>query len=87
MQIQLQNISKRFGKTWIIKNFNQKFISGKSYAITGDNGSGKSTLLKIISGGLTPSLGGIIFSEGDEQIHWSDASLKINFCSTLCRAD
>lgn len=57
MNIQLENISKRYGFEWIFKQINYQFEQGEKYAIIGPNGSGKSTLLKIISGGLIPTSG------------------------------
>jgi ABC-type multidrug transport system ATPase subunit len=62
MNIQLKDISKRFGKEWIFKNINYQFESNEKYAIIGHNGSGKSTLLKVISNGLMPTLGSINYS-------------------------
>lgn len=62
MNIQLENISKRYGFEWIFKQVNYQFEANKKYAIVGPNGSGKSTLLKIISGGLVPTSGEIHFS-------------------------
>lgn len=57
MNIQLENISKRYGFEWIFKQINYQFEPGNKYAVVGPNGSGKSTLLKIISGGLVPTSG------------------------------
>lgn len=62
MNIQLENISKRYGFEWIFKQVNFQFEAEKKYAIVGPNGSGKSTLLKIISGGLVPTSGQVNFS-------------------------
>ncbi|MCB0508171.1 MAG: ABC transporter ATP-binding protein [Chitinophagales bacterium] len=62
MQIQLQNISKRYGFEWIFKNVTFDFEAKNKYAIVGPNGSGKSTLLKIISNGLVPTSGNISYS-------------------------
>lgn len=50
MNIELQNIGKRFNREWIFRHINLSFVQGKSYAITGSNGSGKSTLLQILAG-------------------------------------
>ncbi len=66
MNIELQNIGKRYGLEWIFRKVNFSFEFGKSYALTGHNGSGKSTLLKILSGGLTPSEGKVLFTENEQ---------------------
>ena len=59
MQITLNNVGKRFNREWIFRHCSYKFVSGKSYAITGSNGSGKSTLLQVIAGSLTHNEGTI----------------------------
>ncbi len=63
MQINLNNVGKRFNLEWIFRNLHHEFIAGNSYAITGSNGAGKSTLLQIIGGALTHSEGTISFLE------------------------
>ena len=68
MIITLRNISKKYIREWIIKDFSYRFETGKSYAITGNNGSGKSTLVQIIAGYLTPSSGEISFEENGTSI-------------------
>jgi ABC-type multidrug transport system ATPase subunit len=62
MQITLNNVGKRFNREWIFRHCSYKFVSGKSYAITGSNGSGKSTLLQVIAGSLTHNEGTIEFN-------------------------
>jgi len=61
MRIQLNSVSKRYLKRWIIKDLDYSFESGQVYGVTGINGSGKSTLIKIISGYLTPSRGSVSY--------------------------
>lgn len=62
MDIQVENISKRYRMEWIFKKFSYHFEQGKGYAILGRNGSGKSTLMQILSGYLSPSKGKVHFS-------------------------
>ncbi|GFH43047.1 peptide ABC transporter ATP-binding protein [Lactococcus hodotermopsidis] len=47
--IELQNVSKKFGKNNIFENVNLVFETGKSYALVGASGSGKTTLLNGIA--------------------------------------
>lgn len=68
MKIELVNISKRFIREWIIKDFDYEFVSGKCYGLQGQNGSGKSTLLSIISSAMTPSTGRISYAIDDQYI-------------------
>ncbi|MFD0940366.1 ABC transporter ATP-binding protein [Pedobacter boryungensis] len=61
MEINLNNLGRRFNKDWIFKNINYAFKQGEKYAILGPNGSGKSTLLSVLLGSLTPSEGEITY--------------------------
>ena len=82
MNIQLENISKRYGFEWIFKKINYQFETNERYAIVGPNGSGKSTVLKIISGGLVPTSGKINFYNGIQIINdVQDASKEIAFAA------
>jgi ABC-type multidrug transport system ATPase subunit len=62
LQIELQNISKKYANHYIIKDFSYQFITGNSYALLGSNGSGKSTLIRLLSGLYTPSKGKVIYT-------------------------
>jgi ABC-type multidrug transport system ATPase subunit len=68
MDIQLNNIGKRFNREWIFRHIDYRFTSGKCYAVTGSNGSGKSTLLQVIAGSLTHNEGQISFKTADRTI-------------------
>jgi ABC-type multidrug transport system ATPase subunit len=59
MEIRLEHIGKKYGRSWIFRKVNLSFFSGEKYAILGSNGSGKSTLLQLISGYQTPTEGNI----------------------------
>lgn len=61
MKIIAKNLSKRFHREWIFKDFNFEFIPPETYAILGPNGSGKSTLIQILWGQMVPSSGQIIY--------------------------
>ncbi|MDZ4708628.1 MAG: ATP-binding cassette domain-containing protein [Saprospiraceae bacterium] len=62
MEIEIDQISKRFQHGWVFKNLSHQFKSDGMYGIAGRNGSGKSTFLKIISGLLTPTSGTIRYA-------------------------
>ncbi len=68
MKIVANNLSKRFNREWIIKNFSFEFCSGKTYAITGPNGSGKSTLLQLLWGQMLQSSGTIRYWHKNKEI-------------------
>ncbi len=57
MILNIQNITKSFGKKEVLKGISFNLEKGKLYGIVGENGSGKSTLLKIIIGLLKADKG------------------------------
>lgn len=82
MQVVLQNISKRFKRTWIFRDLSFQFEMGKFYGITGDNGSGKSTALQIIAGFEHSTKGVVeILQESSTPIDFAHFSDHFTFCS------
>lgn len=63
----LDNIRKNFGAIEALKGISFSIGKGEVVALLGDNGAGKSTLVKIISGGLTPTSGSMLFEGRDYQ--------------------
>jgi D-xylose transport system ATP-binding protein len=61
----LDDIKKNFGAIEALKGISFSIGKGEVVALLGDNGAGKSTLVKIISGGLQPTSGRMLF-EGKE---------------------
>lgn len=72
MKIIAENLSKRFNREWIFRNFTQTFESGNTYAIIGPNGSGKSTLLQILWGQMPPTSGGLRYQHDSVGIEPED---------------
>lgn len=68
MQISLEQVGKRFGRHWIVRDYNAHFRVGEIVGVSGRNGSGKSTLLRMLAGQLTPSRGQLIFIVGEQSI-------------------
>lgn len=68
MKISLNQISKRFNREWIFRNFVGAFSHEHAYAIIGPNGSGKSTLLQIIAGAVAASEGKIQYEHDGRTI-------------------
>ena len=48
--INIENLSKHYGKKQALKDIHISFEKGKVYGIVGENGSGKTTLFRCISG-------------------------------------
>lgn len=65
MNIQLQNVSKRFGAIAAVDGVDLVIPSGKVTAIVGPSGSGKSSLLNLVAGLLHPSAGRVLFGDRD----------------------
>ncbi|WP_170007592.1 amino acid ABC transporter ATP-binding protein [Bacillus fonticola] len=61
--IEVQNVSKSFGKQEVLKGITAKIATGEVVAIIGPSGSGKSTLLRCINLLETPSSGNILFQQ------------------------
>ena len=57
--LDMQNISKTFGKVQALKGVSLDLYAGEVLALMGENGSGKSTLMNILSGSLQPTSGEI----------------------------
>ena len=68
IRIELSGIGKRFGRQWVLREFNDVLNGGETIGIKGRNGSGKSTLLRILCGQLTPSRGAIAFHVNEREI-------------------
>lgn len=68
--IQVENITKAFGKVIANNNVNLTVYGGEIHSLLGENGAGKSTLMNMLSGVYTPDSGSIY-------IHGK----KINFTS------
>ena len=67
MRIELQDIAKKYHRSYLFRNINLSFDKGTSYAILGPNGSGKSTLLKIISGYVSATKGKVLWYDDDDK--------------------
>jgi heme ABC exporter ATP-binding subunit CcmA len=64
--VQLDNVSRMFGRFPALRKVSFSFIAGRCYVLLGENGAGKSTLLRILAGLLEPTLGTArIFTEGN----------------------
>ncbi len=75
--LQINNISRSFGKTRALKNLSVSIPTGKIIGLLGRNGAGKSTLLRIVGGMLKPSAGGVTI--GDQKV-WDNAKALGQLC-------
>lgn len=58
--LELKGVTKRFGKSEIIRGIDLRVLQGERVAVIGPNGAGKSTLFNLISGRFGPSSGEIL---------------------------
>ncbi|NJB85631.1 ABC-type multidrug transport system ATPase subunit [Lewinella marina] len=72
LKIDVKEVSKRFGRTWIIRQLSAEYTSGTIYGIRGRNGSGKSTLIRMLAGQLSPSRGSLRYTLGDHELPVED---------------
>jgi len=55
----IEELRKRFGKAWALKNLNIELDRGEIFVLLGPNGAGKTTTLKLIAGLFHPTHGDI----------------------------
>ena len=65
MEVRLENLTKHFGKTVAVENFNAVFDSGELTCLLGPSGCGKSTILNMLSGIVPVTSGKIWFDNKD----------------------
>ena len=66
--LQFEQVEKRYGAVYALRNVTLSVAAGECVAITGRNGSGKTTLLRVASQLVRPSRGTVIYSgAGEEQ--------------------
>lgn len=59
MNIETENITKKYGDRTVLQNLNINIKKGQILALLGPNGAGKSTAIKILSGQVKPTSGKI----------------------------
>jgi ABC-2 type transport system ATP-binding protein len=55
--IEASGLSKRYGRTWALRDFTMSVPAGQVAALVGPNGAGKTTLLNLTVGLTTPTAG------------------------------
>jgi len=67
--IELKNITKRFGSLLALDNVSTRIRPGTFHALLGENGAGKSTLVKCMMGFYTADSGEIVINGEPRTIH------------------
>ncbi len=76
--LEMHNVSKAFGDTVILDNFEYIFKKGERIGFVGGNGAGKSTFLNLITGALAPDKGEIITGETIVYGHYKQEGIVID---------
>ena len=63
--IALEGVSKSFGSVKATDKFSMALEEGEALGVIGPNGAGKSTMFNIITGGVRPSEGRVLFGGRD----------------------
>jgi branched-chain amino acid transport system ATP-binding protein len=63
--LEVKAVSRSFGKFQALHNITTRFYQSELTAIIGPNGAGKSTFFNVISGGIPPSQGQVLFEGKD----------------------
>ncbi|OZD04940.1 ABC transporter ATP-binding protein [Rhodococcus sp. 06-235-1A] len=64
-RIQLESVSKKYGKTHALKDVDLDIADGEFLVLLGPSGCGKSTLLRLVAGLIQPSSGRILLDDKD----------------------
>lgn len=80
-EIQLSQVSKRFGREWIFRDLDLRVRSSEFSALIGANGSGKSTLLQILAGFVSPAQGQRIYLHQGKPISPESVFQHISICA------
>src|SRR5690242_8146050 len=85
--INVQGVSKHFGKVHALDNVNLKAARGKVTGLLGPNGAGKSTLIKVMTTLLEPSSGQAVVDGIDVIRHPAQARKKIGLAGQFAAVD
>jgi heme exporter protein A len=80
-RLELENITKTFGRRLIFKDISIKLNSPNIIGVSGRNGAGKSTFVKILSGLISPSKGKVKHYLNDKQVETEYVFNHLGFVS------
>lgn len=67
--ISAENVSKRFGRIWALRDVTLEVSGGETLVVFGANGAGKTTLLRVVSGLMRPTSGTVAIDGGEPRAH------------------
>ena len=77
--IELQNVSRRYGSVWALKNVSLRVEKGSVLGLLGQNGAGKTTLLNILTGYLAPTEGRALIGGFDTLMEPAEARRHLGY--------
>lgn len=75
--LQIQNVTKTFGKKTAVDNVSFDIYPGEVFGFLGPNGAGKTTIIKMIMGFFRPDNGTIIINGFNRKTHYEAAMSSI----------
>ena len=80
-EVSFENVSFKYDKDFVLKDFSLTLSKGDFYLLDGVNGSGKTTILKLILGLYSPESGSVkINGESVEKYMQDDINHQILYC-------
>jgi ABC-type branched-subunit amino acid transport system ATPase component len=64
-RLTIEDLGKRFGDTWVLRNVRARVHPGRITAFIGPNGAGKTTLFHVITGDYSPDEGRVSIDDKD----------------------
>lgn len=77
--IDLQDVSKRYGTKWAVRDLSLQIPAGELFACLGPNGAGKTTTIKMITGLLRPTSGHVSVVGKDMATNSLDARRQLAY--------
>ena len=81
LALEINNLTKSYGKNLAVKNINFKIKKGSIIGLLGPNGCGKSTTIGMILGLIKPSSGSVIINGQNIENYRTNLLQKMNFLS------
>ncbi|MEM8823466.1 MAG: ATP-binding cassette domain-containing protein [Pseudomonadota bacterium] len=81
--IEARGLSKSYGETLIVRDFDLRVLRGDRVAFVGPNGVGKTTLLKMLLGEVEPDAGSVKIGTNVEVAVFDQARAKLDPNATL----
>ena len=86
--LEVNNISKKFGNTEVLKNISFSLEKGESFSIIGSSGSGKTTLLRCLNFLEVPDTGtitvnGKVIFDGEDPSSKSEKGIRCYYIRSV----